>query len=307
MSSIPENLRAGMRSDKLLQPEVLAGLSTLELIARTAVEGFLIGLHRSPFFGFSQEFAEYRPYMEGDDTRFIDWNVYSRSERMVIKRFLGETSSHLVLMLDASASMGFGSGALTKFRYAQILAASLAYIASRQHDAVGLMVFDEEVREYRPPSSRSGKLHSVLHVIDAAKPTHRTDLGKPFSRFREHMARRGMVAVISDFYCDAHAMIEAVRPLAFQGQDVLLFHILDPQELEPEFGESTLLEDMETGHAVEISPEYMKEQYPQRLKAHIDSLREAAAGIGADHVLLDTRVRLDVPLRNYFLFRQRRR
>jgi uncharacterized protein (DUF58 family) len=322
MSTISDSIRGGMRGDKLLQPEVLAGLATLELIARTAVEGFLIGLHRSPFFGFSQEFAEYRPYVEGDDTRFIDWNVYSRSNRMVIKRFLGETSSHLVLMLDASASMGFGSaqprsfgsaqpggdrGTLTKFRYAQILAASLAYLASRQHDAVGLMVFDEEVREYRPPSSRSGKLHSVLHTIDAAQPTHRTDLGKPFSRFREHMARRGMVAVISDFYCDARAMIEAVRPLAFQGQDVILFHVLDPQELEPQFGESTLLEDMETGHAVEISPQYMKEQYPQRLKEHIDSLRTAAAGVGADYVLLDTRARLDVPLRNYFLFRQRRR
>lgn len=307
MASVPENVRTGMRNDKLLQPEVLSGLATLELIARTAVEGFLIGLHRSPFFGFSQEFAEYRPYMEGDDTRFIDWNVYSRSDRMVIKRFLGETSSHLVLMLDASASMGFGSGPLTKFRYAQILAASLAYIATRQHDAVGLMVFDEEVRDYRPPSSRSGKLHSVLHAIDAARPTRRTDLGKPFSRFREHMARRGMVAVISDFYCDAHTMIEAVRPLAFQGQDVVLFHILDPQEIAPQFGESTLLEDMETGRAVEISPQYMQEQYPQRLKAHLDALREAAAGIGADYVLLDTRARLDVPLRNYFLFRQRRR
>src|SRR5689334_6213637 len=133
MASTPQSMQNG----KLLQPEVLAGLSTLELIARTAVEGFLIGLHRSPFFGFSQEFAEYRPYTEGDDPRFIDWNVYSRSERTVIKRFLGETSSHLVLMLDASASMAFGSIGLTKFRYAQILAASLAYIAARQHDAVG--------------------------------------------------------------------------------------------------------------------------------------------------------------------------
>ena len=298
---------ASLPRNALLQPELLSRLATLELIARSAVEGFLTGLHRSPLFGFSQEFAEYRPYTEGDDPRFIDWNVYSRSERTVVKRFLGETNSHLVLMLDASASMAFGSGALSKFRYAQMLAATLAYLANRQHDAVGLMIFDEDLRDYRPPSSRSGQLHSILHAIDAAQPTHRTDLGKPFSRFRQHVGRRGMVAVLSDFYCDAAAMIDAVRPLAFQGQDVVLFHVLDPQELRPQFTESTLLEDMETGQAIEISPQYMSEHYPQRLRTHLNSLRDAAAGIGADYVLLDTRQSLDSPLRNYFSFRQRRR
>jgi uncharacterized protein (DUF58 family) len=303
MSVPAPSQREGVR---LLQPEVLAGLANLELIARAAVEGSLIGLHRSPLFGFSQEFAEYRSYAEGDDPRFIDWNVYARSDRTYIKRFLGETNSHLMLLIDASASMGYGTTPVTKLRYAQILAASLAYISSRQHDAVGMMVFDEEVRSYRPPSGRN-KLHGLLHTIDAITPSRRTDMEKPFSRFREHISKRGMVAVISDFYCDPKALIEGVKPLAFQGQDVILFQILDPRELRPDLREAAVLEDMETGQTVEVSPAFMQKDYPERIQAHIRSLQEAAAGIGADHVLLETTVPLDVPLRNYLLFRQRRR
>ncbi|MEY4932765.1 MAG: hypothetical protein RLZZ403_1085 [Pseudomonadota bacterium] len=303
MSTPVPSQREGVR---LLQPEVLAGLANLELIARAAVEGSLIGLHRSPLFGFSQEFAEYRSYTEGDDPRFIDWNVYARSDRTYIKRFLGETNSHLMLLIDSSASMGYGTTPVTKLRYAQILAASLAYIASRQHDAVGMMVFDEEVRSYRPPSGRN-KLHGLLHTIDAITPSRKTDMEKPFSRFREHISKRGMVAVISDFYCDPKALIEGVKPLAFQGQDVILFQILDPRELRPDLNEAAVLEDMETGQTVEVSPAFMQKDYPERMQAHIRALQEAAAGIGADHVLLETTAPLDVPLRNYFLFRQRRR
>ncbi|MEX2353542.1 MAG: DUF58 domain-containing protein, partial [Gammaproteobacteria bacterium] len=215
MNNIPSS---PSRPTRLLRPEVLAGLSNLELVARAVVEGFLVGLHRSPMFGFSQEFAEYRPYAEGDDPRFIDWNVYARSERTYIKRFLGETNSHLVVLLDASASMGFTTHKVTKFQYAQYLAASLAFLASRQHDAVGCIVFDEEVRDYRPPSTRTGKLMGLLHTIDRASPARGTDLEKPFRHFREYTNRRGMVVVISDFYCDAEEMMEGVRPLAFNGQ-----------------------------------------------------------------------------------------
>lgn len=291
---------------ELLQPEVLSRLKNLDLVARSVVEGFLLGLHRSPRFGFSQEFAEYRNYTEGDDPRFIDWNVYARSERMVVKRFLGETNSHLMLLLDASASMGFGGPPVTKLRYGQYLAASLAYLASRQHDAVGCMVFDEEVRDFRPPSSRAGKLQSVLHCIDAAEPQTGTQYDKPFEKFYEQSIRRGLVAIISDFYSDIEHLLETVRPLAWQGQDIVLFHILDDQELAPDVRANVLLEDLETGEAVEVAPEYMRDDYPARLRAHIDSLARAAAGVGADHVLVNTRDSLDLALRNYLLFRQRR-
>ena len=294
------------RARELLHPEVLSRLKNLDLVARSVVEGFLIGLHRSPKFGFSQEFAEYRSYAEGDDPRFIDWNVFARSEKMVVKRFLGETNSHLMILLDASASMGFGGPPVSKLRYAQFLAASLAFLASRQHDAVGCMVFDEEVRDYRAPSSRSGKLQSVLHCIDSAEASTGTKFDKPFRKFREQALRRGLVAVISDFYCDIDELLDGVRPLAWQGQDLVLFQVLDPQELNPDFRSNVLLEDLETGIAVEVAPQFIRETYPQRIRAHIDALAAAAAGIGADHVLIKTSDSLDQALRNYLLFRQKR-
>ncbi len=148
---------------RLLDPGVLSSLSNLELVAKSVVEGFVLGLHRSPKYGFSQEFVEYRPYTEGDDPRHIDWNVYSRTDKTFIKLFKGETNSHLMLLLDTSASMGFGSANISKLQYGKYLAASLAYLSSRQHDAIGAMVFNNEIIEFRPPTSRSGTLHSVIH------------------------------------------------------------------------------------------------------------------------------------------------
>lgn len=290
----------------LLRPEVLASLKNLDLVARSVVEGVLIGLHRSPTFGFSQEFAEYRMYNEGDDPRFIDWNVYARTDRTYIKRFLGDTNSHLMILLDSSASMGFGGPPVNKLRYAQFLAASLAYLAARQHDAVGCMVFDEKVRDYREPSGRSGKLQGVLHCLDAATASTGTKFDKPFDKFREQVSRRGLVAVISDFYCDIDSLLAGVRPLAWQGQDVVLFQVLDEQELEPDFDANVLLEDLETGEVVEVEPGFMREDYPKRIRAHVDALQKAAAGVGADHVLVNTGDSLDNALRNYLLFRQRR-
>ena len=292
---------------RLIKPEVLATLSNLELIARTVVDGALVGLHRSPFFGFSQEFAECRQYVEGDDPRFVDWNVYARTDRTYIKRFLGETNSHLMLLLDASASMGFKSTGVTKFRYAQMLAASLAYLASHQHDAVGTLIFDEQIRDFRAPSSRSGQLHSIIHGLDAAQPARKTDLNQPFERFRDHVSRRGLVAVISDFYCDPEAMLQAVRPLAYQGQDVVLMQLLDPFELRPDVHDSTLFEDMETGEAIEVSPDFMQHDYRDKVQAHIGALRNAAVRAGADHLMFDTSAPLDEPLRQYLMFRQKRR
>jgi uncharacterized protein (DUF58 family) len=301
-------LKASQASARdLLNPKVLAGLKNLDLVARSVVEGFLIGLHRSPFFGFSQEFAEYRAYNEGDDPRFIDWNVYARTDRTYIKRFLGDTNSHLMILLDASASMGFGGPPVNKLRYSQFLAASLAFLAKRQHDAVGCMVFDEKIRDFREPSTRAGKLQGILHSIDSASPGTGTRFERPFEKFREQISRRGLVAVISDFYCDAESLLAGVRPLAWQGQDVVLFQVLDPRELQPDFDSNVLLEDMETGEAIEVAPDFMKEDYPVRMREHIDTLSRAAAGSGADHVLVNTSHNLDEALRNYLLFRQRRK
>lgn len=290
----------------LLDPRVLATLSNLELVAKAVVEGFVIGLHRSPKFGFSQEFVEYRAYGEGDDPRYIDWNVYARTGKTYIKRFLGETNSHLMVMLDASASMGFSSGGPSKLQVGKYLGASLAYMASRQHDAVGCMIFAEEVLDYRPPATRVGSLQGVIHTLDRAQAEKGTTLNKPMTRFREHIKRRGLVAVISDFYCDVDELLDNVRPLAVQGQDVILFHLLDPAELNPNIKESTLYEDMETGHAIEVSPVYMNKDYRARIEAHIEAINKAASGMRADHVLINTAEPLDKALHSYLTFREKR-
>ena len=290
----------------LLDPKVLASLSNLELVAKAAVEGFVIGLHRSPKFGFSQEFVEYRAYGEGDDPRYIDWNVYARTDKTYIKRFLGETNSHLMILLDSSASMGYGSQGLTKLQVGKFLGASLAYMASRQHDAVGVMVFADEVLSYRPPASRSGSLQGVIHTLDHAQAQQGTAIAKPMTRFQEHIRRRGLVVVISDFYCDTQELLDNVRPLAVQGQDVILFHLLDPGELAPDIKQSTLFEDMETGHAVEVAPNFMQKEYRERINAHIAGIQKAAQGMNYDHVLINTSDSLDKALHSYLTFREKR-
>ena len=293
-------------SSRLLTPDVLAGLANLELVARTAVEGFLVGLHRSPRFGFSQEFAEFRAYAEGDDPRFVDWNVFARTERTYIRRYQGETNTRLFVLLDASASMGYRSSTgITKLQYAKFLAAALSYLASRQHDPIGLIVFDDAVRNYRPPSSRSGSLQGVLHALDSATAGQRTDIAGCFAKFREHMSRRGLVAVISDLYCDPVAMSRAVQPLAYTGHDIMFFQVLDPGELQPKWRDSVLFEDMESGQTMEVSPDYLEQGYKQKLEEHLAGVRKAAASVGADVVLARTDEPLDKALRRYLMFRQR--
>ena len=289
----------------LLRPEVLASLSTLELVARSAVEGFFQGLHRSPKFGFSQEFAEYKAYAEGDDPRFVDWNVFARTDRAYIKRFLGETNTRLMIALDVSASMGYGAGSITKLRYAKFVAASLAYMAIHQHDPAGLIAFDSKVRSYRPPSSRTGSLTGILHALDKLEAGSETDLTASFRQAHEHMQRRGLVAVISDLYCDPEALTRAVQPFAWGGHDIMIFQVLDRTELDPKWEESVMLEDVESGRQIEVSPDYMRTTYKERIGAHLDKMRQVAAKSRADHVLLVTDEPLDKALRRYMTFRQR--
>lgn len=289
----------------LLRPEVLASLSTLELVARSAVEGFFQGLHRSPRFGFSQEFAEYKAYSEGDDPRFVDWNVFARTDRTYIKRYLGETNTRLMIVLDVSASMGYGTGPVTKLRYAKFVAASIAYMALQQHDPTGLIAFDSKVRSYRPPSSRTGSLTAILHELDRLEAGSETDLTASFHQMHEHMQRRGLVAVISDLYCDPEALTRAVQPFAWGGHDIMIFQVLDRSELDPKWEESVVLEDVESGRQIEVSPDYMRTTYRERINAHLDKMRQVAARSRADHVLLVTDEPLDNALRRYLMFRQR--
>jgi uncharacterized protein (DUF58 family) len=289
----------------LLRPDVLASLSTLELVARSAVEGFFQGMHRSPRFGFSQEFAEYKAYTEGDDPRFVDWNVFARTDRTYIRRYLGETNTRLMIALDVSASMGYSSGAISKLRYGKFVAAALSYMALHQHDPTGLIAFDSKVRSYRPASSRTGSLGGILHSLDKLEAGSETDLSESFKQIREHCQRRGLVAVISDLYCDPEALMRAVAPLAWKGHDIMIFQVLDRAELSPDWDESVLLEDVESGKQLEVSPDYLRGTYRERVQDHLERVKKVAAGNGADHVLLVTDEPLDKALRGYLMFRKR--
>jgi uncharacterized protein (DUF58 family) len=292
---------------RFLDPQVLASISSLDLVAKTVVDGFVAGLHRSPTFGFSQEFAEYRQYVEGDDLRHVDWNVYARTERIYLKRFKGETNSQLLVLLDASASMTYGSANITKLDYARYMAASLTYMSSQQRDACGLIVFDDDVKTYVPPSTRQGQLMRLLHAIEGAEGGLRTDFIKPFAHFQEYLRRRGIVVVLSDFYSDPEEIIKVVEPLRYRGNEVIMFHLLDPQEIAPKFKDPVLLEDLEDDTAMEVSPEYARNEYREKMGQHRQKLSDKAAAAGLEYVFMDTSQPLDVGLRNYLSVRQRRR
>ena len=292
---------------RFLDPSVLAGISSLDLIAKTVVDGFVAGLHRSPDFGFSQEFAEYRAYSPGDDLRHVDWNVFARTERAYLKRYRGETNSLLTVLLDASNSMNFTSHSVNKMDYARFAAASLFYLAiHNQRDAAGLIVFDDEVRNYIRPSTRQGQFSRLLHGLELAEPRARTDFAKPLHHFQEFLRRRGLVLIISDFYETPEKIIRNVEPLQFHGNEVVLFHVLDPQEIRPDLGEPAVFIDLETREEMEITPEYTRNDYRQKIAAHMGELRDRARGAGMDYHLLVTDQPLDGALREYLAIRQGR-
>jgi uncharacterized protein (DUF58 family) len=288
---------------RFLDPAVLAGISSLDLLAKTVVDGFVAGLHRSLDFGFSQEFAEYRAYAPGDDLRHVDWNLFARTERCYLKRYRGETNSQLVILLDASNSMQYTSGPPKKMDYARFIAASLFYLAIRnQRDAAGLIVFDDEVRDYVRPSTRQGQLARLFAGLEGAEP--RTDFGKPLKHFQELLHRRGIAIVISDFYEEPEAIVRAIEPLRFHGNDVVLFHVLDPQEIRPVLKGPVLLVDLETDQEIEVIPEYAKTAYRAKIDAHIEQLRSRTQAAGMDYQLLVTNQPLDRALREYLSLRK---
>ena len=295
-----------MVTHQFLDPAVLAGVSGVELVAKTVVDGFVAGMHRSPDFGFSQEFAEYRAYTPGDDLRHVDWNVFARTERAFLKRYRGETNTAVHVLLDVSASMGFGSGAVKKITYAKFLASAIVYLAHLQRDGAGLIVFHEELANFIPPSARQGQLARLLHGIDGAALGRKTDYAKPLFELQQFLKRRGVTVVISDFFDSPAAIIKTVEPLRFRGNEVILFHLLDPGEIEPALGDAPLLLDMETGEALETSPDYAHTEYRPKIAAHIQELRTKAQAAGLDYFLLRTDRPLDGALREYFSVRQGR-
>jgi uncharacterized protein (DUF58 family) len=293
---------------RFLDPSILAGISGLDLVAKTVVDGFVAGLHRSPDFGFSQEFAEYRSYNPGDDLRLVDWNVYARAEKLYLKRFRGETNSFLTILLDASNSMQFGSHRVNKMDYARYLAASLFYLAIHgQRDAAGLITFDDEVRNYIRPSTRQGQLHRLLAGLEQAEARARTDFAKPMRYFQEFLKRRGIVLIVSDFWESPESIVTTIEPLRFNGNEVVLFHVLDPEDVRPKLSGASILVDMETDAQLEVTPDYGKKEYREKIDTHLADLRERTQAAGMGYYLLMTDRPLDAALREYLTLREGRK
>jgi uncharacterized protein (DUF58 family) len=297
--------RGGANELRFLDPAILSRLGTLELKARTVVEGFLSGLHRSPFKGFSVEFAEYRQYMPGDPLSTIDWKVYARTDRHYVKKFEEETNVECHLLLDVSASMGYGSKDVTKLRYGAMLAASLAYLMNRQRDAVGLMTFDERIVSMTPPSARPSHLRSILEALDHATVGSRTDVTKPLQVLAEGIGKRGIVVFISDLLDEPDRIIEGLRHFRFRGSDVIVFHVIDPAERTFPFDRATRFRDIELGDELMAVPSMVRAQYLESLEAALERYRRELGSTGIDYCLIDTSTPLDFALMSYLSTRRR--
>ncbi|HWQ33148.1 MAG TPA: DUF58 domain-containing protein [Blastocatellia bacterium] len=290
---------------RFLAPEVLASISSLELLARTVVEGFISGLHRSPFTGFSTEFAEYRQYLPGDDLRYLDWKLLGRTDRYYIKKYRADTNTQCHVLVDASASMSYTSGTVTKMQYAQFLASAMSYLANKQQDSVGLIAFDEEVRAHVPARSRTGHMQTIFGHLSQLEPGRETRLAQMLDAVAEVLTRRGIIIVISDFYDEPEAILRALQHLRFKGNDVIAFHVLDKNELTFEFNEPVLLEDLETTEQMHVLPDILAEGYRTTINAHIQRLREGATAGRIDYELLTTDRPLDYALFSFLARRAR--
>ncbi len=293
------------RDRYFLDPAVVARLGTLELKARTIVEGFLSGLHRSPFKGFSVEFAEYRQYIPGDDLSTIDWKVYARSDRYYVKKFEEETNVDCHVMLDVSGSMGYGSGAMTKFEYGACLAASLAYLMNRQRDAVGFTAFDDKIVSMLPASARGGHLRAVLLTLQRLQLGQETNVSKPLHQLADSLTKRGMVILISDLLDDPDAVIRGLKHFQFRGTDVIVFHVLDPDEITFPFERATKFEDLETREEVMAVPGVVRGHYLKTIGALMDRYKRELGAAGIDYTLLTTADPLELALLAYLSTRSR--
>jgi uncharacterized protein (DUF58 family) len=289
---------------RFVDPKVLARIKDLELLARSVVDGFINGMHRAPYFGASIDFAEHRGYVAGDDIRRVDWRLYARTDRYFVKQYEADTNANFSVLLDVSRSMGFASeGQVTKLDYGKFLAACLAYLSHRQRDRVGIITFSEDVEVQVPPSAKH--FNVLLHTLDRAKPERPGRLLSVLDKAAEHFKRRSIVALISDLYENPEDLLEALKPYRFLGNDLVVFHVLDPAEIHFPYTEASRFHDVETGEELPVVPEGFADQYRKMVAEHIEALRTRCAEARIDYTLLDTSKPLDEALFNYLGNRER--
>lgn len=288
---------------RFLDPKILSKISGMELRARTVVEGFVAGLHRSPYRGFSVEFAEYRQYSPGDDIRFIDWKIYARSDRYYVKEFEEETNLSCHILLDTSRSMDYGSDGLSKFEYAAYLAASLGYLIFQQRDGVGLVTFDQEIKQFLPARNRKGHLLSILRELENLQPGDETEVALPLHEVAERLQKKGMIILISDLLNEPDRILDGLQHLRFQGHDVIVFHILDDTELNFPFKNATRFQDMEGSGQITAIPTLIRDTYMKNLNAHVEQLKKGCGIERIDYHILNSSEPLDFALFSYLAYR----
>ena len=288
---------------RFLDPQILSKIAGMELRARTVVEGFISGLHRSPYRGFSVEFAEYREYAPGDDTRFIDWKVYARSDRYYLKQFEEETNLSCHILLDSSASMNYKSDGLSKLDYGAYIAASLGYLIFQQRDGVGLVTFDEEINQFIPSRNKRGHLLSILRYLEKIQGSKQTEISLPLHQMAERLNKKGLVVLISDLLDEPKTVIEGLQHFRFKGHDVIIFHVMDRSELTFPFTNATKFIDMEGSSQYMTIPTLVRETYMKNLNAHIEQFKKECGRLKVDYHLIDTSKPLDFALFSYLAFR----
>lgn len=289
-----------------IDPQTLMRIRNLELRARVVVEGFWNGMHRSPFHGFSVEFTEYRQYTPGDDPRWVDWKLYARSDRYFLRKFEDETNLRCQLLVDASRSMGYGSGSYTKSDYANTLAATLAHFLSKQGDAVGVLTFDEKVRDYLPPRNRPGHLRHIMLSLEKASAGTTTDLITPLNRAVELARKRGLMVLVSDLLASQERFEQSLAALNACGHEVVVFHVLDPAEIKFEFDKAALFLDVESGKELYIDPVAARKEYLRKFTAHNAGIESACRKMGAAYHRLTTDQPLELALFDFLRSRMQR-
>ncbi len=288
---------------RFVDPKVLARVKDLELLAKSVVDGFINGLHRAPYFGASIDFAEHRGYVAGDDIRRVDWRLYARTDRYYIKQYEADTNANLSVLVDVSKSMGFASQGVTKLEYAKFLAACIAYLSHRQRDRVGIVTFDSEIVAHVPPSAKH--FNVLLHTLDRAVPERPGRLLANLTLLAEHFKRRSIIALISDLYESPDELLEVLKPYSFLGNDLVVFHVLDPAEIEFPYNEPSRFVDLESGEEAPVVPEGFADQYRKLMQEHIGALRSKCTDARIDYVMLDTSKPLDEALFHYLGNRER--
>ncbi|MFQ5824346.1 MAG: DUF58 domain-containing protein [bacterium] len=290
---------------KYLNPELVSKLASMDLRARLVVEGFITGLHKSPYHGFSVEFAEHRQYMPGDEIKHVDWKVYGKTDRFYVKQFEEETNLKSYILMDASASMDYSSNGINKLHYATYLAGALTYLMIHQRDAVGLLIFDENIRRYLPPRSVTTYLYQILKELDHTNSSSKTNIATALHQMAERIKRRGLIILFSDLFDEPQKVISGLKHFRHKKHEVIVFHILDPLELSFDFDQDAVFKDMETGEEINTQPWHIRHEYQTQVEKFINEYKKVCRENQIDYVLLNTKTSYDRALFEYLLKRKR--